>query len=52
MNNISRRKRSAGIGVVNDVTCPPNVLLHVWSYNFYDTTLSSAVQKEITSQTD
>ena len=31
--------------VVNDVTYPAKVLLHVWSYDFYDMTLSTGKQR-------
>ena len=31
--------------VVNDVTIPAKVLLQVWSYDFYDMTLSTGKQR-------
>ena len=37
MNIISIRKHIVDMDVVNDVT-RAKVLLHVWSYNFYDMT--------------
>ena len=45
MNSISIRKRIVDTDVVNDITCSAKVLLHVWSYDFYDTTLSTEKQR-------
>ena len=46
MNIISMRKRIVDTGVVNDVTYTvrAKMLLHVWSYDFYDMTLSTEKQ--------
>ena len=42
MGNISRRKRIVDMDVVSDVTSTYiRVLLQVWSYDCYDTTLST-----------
>ena len=41
LNFISIRKRIGDTDVVSDVTCSGKVLLHVQSYDFYDTTLSA-----------
>ena len=40
-NIISIRKRIVDTEVVNDVTSTHHLLLHMWSYNFYDTMLSA-----------
>ena len=39
MNISSVWKRIADMGIVIDVTYMCKVLLHVWSYDFYDMTL-------------
>ena len=44
MRTILNRKRNADMDVVNDVMYV-NVLLHMWSYNFYDTTLSTKYKR-------
>ena len=41
MKNISTGKRIVGMDIINDVMLRAKVLLHVWSYHFYDTTLST-----------
>ena len=43
INNISIREWIVDTDVVNDVTCTvrAKVLLYVWSYDFYDMTLST-----------
>ena len=42
MNIILVRKHIVDTDVVNEVTCSrKKMLLHVWSYDFYDTTLST-----------
>ena len=40
INIISIRERIVDTDVVNDVTLSTKVLLHVWSYDFYNMTLS------------
>ena len=41
VNVISTRKHIVDMDVFNDVTCAHQVLLYVWSYEFYDTILST-----------
>ena len=41
LDNISRRKRIVDTDVVNDCTSTRQMLLHAWSYDFYDMTLST-----------
>ena len=41
MGNILRRKRIADTDVVMTLRLRAKVSLHVWSYDFYDTTLST-----------
>ena len=38
---VSERKCIVDTDVVNDVMCMAKVLLHMWSYHFYDTTFST-----------
>ena len=47
MDIISIRKRVVDTDVVNDVTCTLQVSLHVWSYDFYDMTLSTPCDKTV-----
>ena len=46
MNIISMRNRIIDLDGVNDVSrIPAKLLLHVWLYDFYDTTLSTEYQQ-------
>ena len=41
INDYFNRKRIVDTDVVNDVSLRAKVLLHVWSYDLYDMTLST-----------
>ena len=45
MNIILIRKCIVDMDVVNDVTCLRQSALYVWPYDFYDTTLSTELQR-------